>query len=139
MKNMLNHAMKTTTLPNPETQVRIQQIKLGVDWPAHNFRLARLHTGTGPLENAHAGKPESGAGNRGAIVQPAYEHWANPGPEEIWGHSVGEAAGEMILQLYLSQPVASITRNVEVLQGFQKVRLQPGETKRVTFRITPDD
>jgi len=28
---------------------------------------------------------------------------------------------------------------VEDLRGFQKVRLQPGETKEVTFRITPGD
>jgi beta-glucosidase-like glycosyl hydrolase len=56
MKNLLNHAMKTTTLPNPETQARIQQIKLGVDWHADHFREARLHTGTGPPRNAHAGK-----------------------------------------------------------------------------------
>jgi beta-glucosidase len=43
------------------------------------------------------------------------------------------------VQLYLSQPVASVTRSVEDLRGFHKVRLQPGETKEVTFRITPED
>jgi beta-glucosidase len=41
--------------------------------------------------------------------------------------------------LYLSQPVASVTRSVEDLRGFQKVRLQPGETREVAFRITPGD
>jgi beta-glucosidase len=61
MKNILNHAMKTTKLPNPETQARIQQVKLGVDWHADHFRVARVHTGTGPPGNAHAGKPESRA------------------------------------------------------------------------------
>jgi beta-glucosidase len=53
--------------------------------------------------------------------------------------NTGERAGEETVQLYLSQPVASVTRSVEDLRGFQKVRLQPGETKEVTFRITPDD
>jgi len=43
------------------------------------------------------------------------------------------------VQLYLSQPAASVTRSVEDLRGFQKVRLQPGETREVTFRITPED
>ena len=42
MKNTLNHASKTTTLPNPETQVRIQQLKLGVDWHADHFRVVRM-------------------------------------------------------------------------------------------------
>ena len=53
--------------------------------------------------------------------------------------NTGKLAGEETVQLYLSQPVASVTRSVEDLRGFQKVRLQPGETKEVTFRITPDD
>jgi beta-glucosidase len=43
------------------------------------------------------------------------------------------------VQLYLSQPVASITRSVEDLRGFQKVRLQPVESREVTFRIAPED
>jgi beta-glucosidase len=53
--------------------------------------------------------------------------------------NTGERAGEETVQLYISQPVASVTRSVEDLRGFQKVRLQPGETREVTFRITPED
>ncbi len=53
--------------------------------------------------------------------------------------NTGKLAGEETVQLYLSQPVASVTRSVEDLRGFQKVRLQPGETREVSFRITPDD
>jgi beta-glucosidase len=53
--------------------------------------------------------------------------------------NAGERAGEATMQLYLSQPVASVTRSVEDLRGFQKVSLQPGETREVTFRITPED
>src|ERR1019366_7418604 len=53
--------------------------------------------------------------------------------------NTGKRAGEETVQLYLSQTVASVTRSVEDLRGFQKVRLQPGETREVTFRITPED
>jgi beta-glucosidase len=53
--------------------------------------------------------------------------------------NMGGRAGEETVQLYLSQPVASVTRSVEDLRGFQKVRLQPGETREVTFHITPED
>ena len=53
--------------------------------------------------------------------------------------NTGKLAGEETVQLYLSQPVASVTRSVEDLRGFKKVNLQPGETKEVTFRITPAD
>jgi len=52
--------------------------------------------------------------------------------------NTGNRPGEETVQMYLTQPVASLTRSVEDLRGFQKVRLQPGETKEVTFRITPD-
>jgi len=53
--------------------------------------------------------------------------------------NTGERAGEETVQLYISQPVASLTRSVEDLRGFQKVSLQPGESREVTFRITPED
>jgi beta-glucosidase len=53
--------------------------------------------------------------------------------------NTGKYAGEETVQLYLSEPAASVTRSVEDLRAFQKVRLQPGETREVTFRITPDD
>jgi beta-glucosidase len=53
--------------------------------------------------------------------------------------NTGKRVGEETVQLYLTQPVASVTRSVEDLRGFQKVALQPGETRNVTFRITPED
>ena len=40
--------------------------------------------------------------------------------------NTGQRAGEETVQLYLSQPVASVARSVEDLKGFQKVFLQPG-------------
>ena len=45
-------------------------------------------------------------------------------------------AGEETVQLYISDPVASVTRAVEDLKGFQKVVLNGGESKQVTFTIT---
>ncbi len=53
--------------------------------------------------------------------------------------NAGPCAGEETAQLYLTQPVASVTRSVEDLRGFQKVSLQPGESKEVTFWITSED
>jgi len=53
--------------------------------------------------------------------------------------NAGVRAGTETVQMYISQPVASLTRSVEDLHGFQKVSLQPGEAKTVTFRITPED
>jgi beta-glucosidase len=53
--------------------------------------------------------------------------------------NTGAVAGEETAQLYLSQPFASVTRSVEDLRGFQKVFLQPGESKELTFHITTED
>ena len=47
--------------------------------------------------------------------------------------------GEETVQLYISDPVASVTRAVEDLKGFQKVSLNGGESKQVTFTITPKE
>ena len=48
-------------------------------------------------------------------------------------------AGEETAQLYISDPVASVTRAVEELKGFQKIKLNGGESKQVTFTITTKD
>lgn len=47
----------------------------------------------------------------------------------------GERAGEEVAQLYLQDPVASVTRPVRLLAGFARVALRPGEARRVTFRV----
>ncbi len=52
--------------------------------------------------------------------------------------NTGKYAGEEVVQLYLSDPVASVTRAVKDLKGFQKISLKPGESKEVTFDITPE-
>ena len=42
-----------------------------------------------------------------------------------------------MVQLYIRDLVSSVTRPVKELKGFQKVRLEPGETTTVAFNITP--
>lgn len=51
----------------------------------------------------------------------------------------GKYAGEEVVQLYVSDPVASISRSVKDLKGFQKVMLQPGESKEISFTITTEE
>jgi beta-glucosidase len=53
--------------------------------------------------------------------------------------NTGQRAGEETVQLYITDPVASVTRSVEDLRGFQKITLQPGQHRAVSFRITPQD
>jgi beta-glucosidase len=51
----------------------------------------------------------------------------------------GKYDGEETVQLYIRDPVASISRPVKELKQFQKVLLKAGEGKDVTFTITPED
>lgn len=52
--------------------------------------------------------------------------------------NTGNKAGKEVVQLYLRDLVASTTRPIIELKGFELVELQPGETKEVTFEIAND-
>ncbi|MEU0422679.1 glycoside hydrolase family 3 N-terminal domain-containing protein [Streptomyces canus] len=47
----------------------------------------------------------------------------------------GERAGAEVVQLYLHDPVASVTRPDVRLIGYRRLALEPGESRRVTFRF----
>jgi beta-glucosidase len=53
--------------------------------------------------------------------------------------NTGKVAGETVVQLYLHDVAASISRPVKELKNFQKVMLQPKEEKIINFVITEDD
>lgn len=50
----------------------------------------------------------------------------------------GKHDGNELAQLYVRDLVGSLTRPVRELKGFQRVLLQPGETRRVTFTLTEE-
>ena len=52
--------------------------------------------------------------------------------------NTGDRAGTEVVQLYLSDPVAQVVRPVRWLAGFARVRLDPGQARRVTFRVHAD-
>lgn len=52
--------------------------------------------------------------------------------------NVGKRAGDEVVQLYIRDVAASVTRPIKELKGFQRVTLQPGETKRVEFTLGPN-
>jgi beta-glucosidase len=54
---------------------------------------------------------------------------ANAGPRE----------GDEVVQLYVQDRAASMTRPVRELRGFRRIHLDPGETRTVTFHIDIDD
>ena len=53
--------------------------------------------------------------------------------------NTGRRAGDEVVQLYVRDDEASITRPLIELKRFQRVTLQPGERRTVTFELKPDD
>ncbi|MDN0195171.1 glycoside hydrolase family 3 N-terminal domain-containing protein [Streptomyces sp. S.PNR 29] len=78
----------------------------------------------------------------------AWEDFAGAGPVEIGTdgsydvsltvRNTGDREGTEVVQLYLHDPVASVTRPDVRLIGYQRVELAAGEARRVTFRFHPD-
>ena len=51
--------------------------------------------------------------------------------------NTGDVAGDEVVQLYLHDPVASISQPVRRLRGFERVTLEPGKSRQVTFTRRP--
>ncbi len=53
--------------------------------------------------------------------------------------NTGDRAGEEVVQLYIRDRAASVVRPTKELKGFEKLMLQPGESRTVAFRLTPQE
>jgi len=53
--------------------------------------------------------------------------------------NTGTKAGAEVVQLYLHDPVASLSQPVRRLRGFERVTLQPGQTRTVSWRLNRND
>jgi beta-glucosidase len=52
--------------------------------------------------------------------------------------NVGHIAGDEVVQLYIRDVAASVTRPVRELKGFQRITLRPGEKRRLEFTLGPE-
>jgi len=53
--------------------------------------------------------------------------------------NTGKVAGDEVVQCYIRDLVADVARPVKELKGFEKIRLAPGGSRTVTFKLTKDD
>jgi beta-glucosidase len=72
----------------------------------------------------------SGAGARDRIVGVDGEIVV-----DVVAANTGDRAGDEVVQLYVRDPRASVTRPVLELKSFARVELAPGESRTVTFRV----
>jgi beta-glucosidase len=52
--------------------------------------------------------------------------------------NVGTKTGDEVVQLYLNDVVASVTRPVKELKGFKRITLEPGEKKNLLFELSTE-
>jgi len=57
---------------------------------------------------------------------------------EVTVKNTGDVAGKEVVQMYIQDVVGSTTRPVRELKGFEKIYLEPGESRTVTIEITPE-
>ncbi len=53
--------------------------------------------------------------------------------------NTGQVSGDEVVQLYIHQKWGSDSRPMRELKGFERITLQPGETKAVTFHLGPNE
>jgi beta-glucosidase len=73
------------------------------------------------------------------LISPTEIHPGGNAQVRVDVKNAGDRAGEETVQLYLHEAVAPVSIPVKQLRGFQRVALAPGETKTVTFALTPAD
>jgi len=52
--------------------------------------------------------------------------------------NAGARPGDEVVQLYIHDEVSSVTRPIKEIKGFERVAIKPGETRTVSFQISPE-
>ncbi len=72
-------------------------------------------------------------------IDPSEIHTAGSARVSVDVKNTGGRPGVEVAQLYLHETYAPVSTPVEQLRGFERVALEPGETKTVTFTLTPEE
>jgi beta-glucosidase len=60
-------------------------------------------------------------------------------PLQVTVRNTGARAGDEVVQIYVTDVAASVTRPVKQLRAFERVALKPGESKALSFILGPAD
>lgn len=72
-------------------------------------------------------------------VSPLQQHTQGEYMIKVNVTNTGKRAGDEVVQLYVRDKVSSVITYDSQLRGFERVSLQPGETRQVTFSLKPED
>ena len=73
------------------------------------------------------------------IVTPEKQHGNSNIAVAVDIKNTGKRKGDEVVQLYFKDEVSSVTVYEIQLRGFERITLEPGETKRVNFIVKPAD
>ncbi len=73
------------------------------------------------------------------VVMPAVQKQQGDIKVSVDITNTGKRKGDEIVQLYVKDKVASVTVYESILRGFERVPLNPGETKTIHFTLHPED
>jgi len=133
------NARNTGKPPTPDTVVHMDQFP--VEAPQTSLGMSAFHMDVHPTPQFSFGFGLSYAEFRYANLRLDREQY-RPGDTvrlSVDLSNTGQRPGIEVVQLYIRDPVASITRPVRELKGFQRVRVEPGQTVRVEFRLSTDE
>ncbi len=125
--------------PSPDTVVHIDDIDARA--PQLSFGMTAFHLDAGYT-------PLYAFGHGLSYAEFSYDNIKVSAPEIDLGDTVtisaeltnnGDVAAVEIAQLYVRDLVGNVTRPVRELKGFKRVRLDPGQTVTVEFRLHTDD
>ncbi|MBP7610658.1 MAG: glycoside hydrolase family 3 C-terminal domain-containing protein [Steroidobacteraceae bacterium] len=98
-----------------------------------------LDAGYAPLYEFGYGLSYTSYAYSGISVEPSRARAGLPITVRAVVKNVGQVAGDEVAQLYVRDLVGSVTRPVRELKGFQRIHLQPGESREVSFQLSTDD
>jgi beta-glucosidase len=133
-----NH--KNTGRPaTPEAFTHMDDLPVRMPQSSWGFASFHLDAGYKPLYEFGYGLSYATFAYSDIVASPARAVLGDSVTVQAIVHNRGSVEAEEVVQLYIRDLVGNVTRPVRELKGFQRVRLRPGESREVSFRLGPDD
>jgi beta-glucosidase len=134
------YAHKNTGKPyDPETFVHIDDLEQGASQLSSGLESHHMDAGYKPLYEFGYGLSYSKFAYSNIEVSASEISMDQKITVQAVVHNEGEVEADEVVQLYVRDLVGNVTRPVKELKGFQRIRLKPGERRKVSFVLGPDD